>query len=268
MRLLKTWKPLRTPLSLEFFIKQVGIIGNTLVKNAWNVALQTHWRFVASISSVFAFSALTLRLCHTSTNQIMQRLFPLIAVLLFLSQTSFAQKPGFSEGIVITNELDTLVGQIKERNELKVHKGVIFITEDGTRTTYNPKEIKAYYVDGNYFESFENPSNVLDQKVFFLMEAIGKLNLYSYTYNDPILSSGGTTLPDGTMMSSGTPIKRYYLQIPGEPLLIKLTPWNFKKKLAIYLADNPILKKTVKKASFKYEKIRDIVEFYNSSQGS
>lgn len=192
---------------------------------------------------------------------IMQRLLLTLTLSLFLfSHQANAQELGFSEGLVITNENDTLIGQIRERTELKTYKGVIFISEEGERKFYYPNELKAYYVDGTYFESHPL-NNLLKSNAFFKLQVIGKILVFSHKYWQ---DNGQVPNPNGQMIpSGGTIVTRYYIKREGESELTKLKPIDFRKKLSKYISDNKMLSKVVKKANFKYDDIPSTIEYYN-----
>lgn len=103
--------------------------------------------------------------------------FPFFCFL-FL-QVAFAQRD-FRPGYIITNDNDTLYGQIDNRGNQSLSTSCVFLSADGIKTEYTPYDIRAFrFIDGKYFIAKE-----IDEMMFFLEFLIhGKISIY-YRYKD------------------------------------------------------------------------------------
>lgn len=110
-----------------------------------------------------------------------------IKLILFVFLCSFPNlifaQFGLQKGSIITLQGDTISGRIKNASLQQLSKEIVFQTEQGKRTTYLPKEIKAFFFsDGELFESHHvkvslKKGNVSEFR-FLRLAKTGNLSLY------------------------------------------------------------------------------------------
>ena len=93
--------------------------------------------------------------------------------------TLFAQN-GYNKGYVITNELDTLKGEIKLKSNFLNSTSCDFKYPGSDNVkTYTPTDIKAYRIEGSkYYVSKDVVIDSTDQKLFVEYLVKGIVNLY------------------------------------------------------------------------------------------
>jgi len=88
-------------------------------------------------------------------------------LLAFLFVPTHAQKKGYSQGYIITNEGETIEGQVKDRSSgtfFELYKRVRFKPDRAAfKKKYGPGDILAYGYDSEYFESVP----LLEESAFF-----------------------------------------------------------------------------------------------------
>ena len=187
----------------------------------------------------------------------------LIFALFILPLSVFGQKD-YQSGYIITNNNDTLRGQVKDRKQPpfgKLYKKVRFKNKNIFARKYGPHNIRGYKQGNNQFESlWVEESNFFfrekytsipnsGEKAFLKVIVKGYLTYYQWEFEDQ----------ESDYVWSKELFKRQ-----DENSLIKVTQGIFglkKKNLAAYFRDCPALISKIKNGELK-DPI-EIADFYN-----
>lgn len=84
-------------------------------------------------------------------------------------------------GYVITNNGEKIEGYLKRFLKIKSQRKVKFFkTLEDKPIVYNPKDLKAYKIENDYYESHPYEGLSGKTKVFLLRTIEGKINLFDY----------------------------------------------------------------------------------------
>ncbi len=175
---------------------------------------------------------------------------PLIACFTFLSIMCFAQKDYLS-GYVVTNEGDTLTGQIRDRRSvvIKIYTKIRFIDDDrGWKKKLSPNQIRAYSRGDELFVSRDYNG----KKVFLKLVEEGPVNLYHHL-----------TVDDDSFL-----LEKKLLQREGSSHYAHIIGIGFRKKLTNYFSDCFDLIDKVHRREFRYKTLRSAVQYYNEHCGA
>ena len=107
---------------------------------------------------------------------------------LFISINTVAQIGNYKPAYIITNEGDTLRGQIDLRTNERNQKQCVFrVDETQNPTVYKPFDIQSFFftTEGKYYVSKEIELNGEKIRTFIEFLVKGIMNLYYYEYDDP-----------------------------------------------------------------------------------
>jgi len=166
---------------------------------------------------------------------------------------------GYKAGYIITQDNDTVYGQIQDVNERAKALTCTFRTE-GKKVEYSPDEIKAYrFSEGNLFESHTVTINEEEKSLFLLCLVKGRASLYYFVDTD---------------------FEDYYFAQKGEPILREIQvmdesfeDWDYEKSknsigtLTIIFNDCPDPERKLTAASFHPNRIDDLFIDYNRCYG-
>jgi hypothetical protein len=197
-----------------------------------------------------------------------------LITLLFISLTFTAlgnntpDKRGYSQGYIITNENDTLVGLVKDRTGetfTKIYKKVRLKNGGLFPKRFSASKIKKYCHAGGCYESIW-----MDLRRLFIMEAYVSRKGYGEKVFMKVAIDGYLTLYylefiDG---ESGNPDYIELFKRKDDDYLIRVKQGVFLRKQALigYFYDCPELVEQIEKNELK--KPADIVSFYNSYYNS
>ncbi len=171
---------------------------------------------------------------------------------------------GYVQGAIITQEKDTIWGQIMDRKEgpfERYYEKVRFKPEKGRKRKYGPNEISGYIKNGRYFESkwfHENweffRQNIysrenLGQRKFLLV--VNKGNLERYIWEIPDEDDSGRDFITLLKKSDSDEFVRARQGIFGLN----------RKRLIEYFDDRPELQQKI--ANKEINDIDEIIDFYN-----
>jgi len=111
----------------------------------------------------------------------------LIFIFALFASSLFAQLKNFKSGYIITNQGDTVLGQIDLRtDQINQEQCTFRKNSETTHVVYKPNEIKGYYFidDGKYYISKEIEIKGEKLNVFVEYLVKGMLNLYYFMYKD------------------------------------------------------------------------------------
>ncbi|NLF41397.1 MAG: PorT family protein [Bacteroidales bacterium] len=98
----------------------------------------------------------------------------ILAFLFLMTALNTFSQIRFQKGYIITNDGDTIYGELKNESNLNIYHYCVF-KKDGVEKNFGPSSIKAYrYEDNRHFES-----QIIDT-VFVEVLVSGKLSLYKY----------------------------------------------------------------------------------------
>ena len=122
------------------------------------------------------------------------KLAQIISVYLFAATNGFAQTDNFKNGYIITNQCDTVFGQIDLRTNIINQSQCCFRTDEKAEyIIYKPFDIKSYYfIDDKVF--YISKTIVIDDitlNTFIEFLVNGIMNLYYYEYKTDKYSHGG-----------------------------------------------------------------------------
>lgn len=180
----------------------------------------------------------------------MKNIFAIL--FLFLSLPIFAQLSiGSDQGYIVTNVLDTVVGQIK-LNTPAQQSVKLFFTEAETKEkrVYRPFEVKSWHIPSQGI-SYESKAYKVGRKSFGVFMRLlnhddGQISCYEYWNTD---GQNGFT--------------QVFLEREGE--MTEVNYGKFRKQLAEYFGDYEELKVRIENKEFKKkeEDLIKIVELYN-----
>ncbi|WP_276372717.1 hypothetical protein [Chryseolinea sp. H1M3-3] len=169
--------------------------------------------------------------------------------LTFIIMTpSFAQDTGYLHGYIVTNENDTILGLVKNKNftPYRVLQDIKFKKEkSGEMETYAPKDLKSFQVGSSRYVSKKFGEDDLS---FFEVLIEGDLNYYELRV---------------TGFGTGNETVYQMLQKKNEDAFFSVYGPNFQERLLAYFADEPILSEKIKAGTYKRNNIDKLVKEYN-----
>ncbi len=172
-------------------------------------------------------------------------LFFLISIVI---SPSFAQETGYLQGYIVTNENDTILGLVKNKNftPYRVLQDIKFKKEKGGEMeTYSPKDLKSFQVGSSRYVSKKFGEDDLS---FFEVLIEGDLNYYELRV---------------TGFGTGNETVYQMLQKKNEDAFLSVYGPNFQERLLKYFSDEPILSEKIKAGVYKRNKIDELVQEYN-----
>lgn len=179
-------------------------------------------------------------------------------------------------GYVITNKGEKIEGYLKRFLKIKSQRKVKFFkTLDDKPVVYGPKDLKAYKIENDYYESHPYEGMSGKTKVFLLRTIEGKINLFDYYIsvednkgNEMTISKQGNT--EISLDFDGTKIETEVLAVKDGKEYLKFAStklmFSFKKVMSNYVSDFPELAKKIKnkEKGYKLLNILKIVNEYNA----
>ncbi|RAJ13518.1 hypothetical protein [Olleya aquimaris] len=208
----------------------------------------------------------------------------LLVLALIISSTTFAQDfddnwEELSEklpGYVITNKGEKIEGYLKRFLKIKSQRKVKFFkTLDDKPVVYDAKDLKAYQIADDYYESHPYEGLSGKTKVFLLRVLEGKIDLFEYYIRvEDDQGKEITIKDDGTkeiiLDFDGTKIQTETLAVKdGDDYLKFASPkllFSFKNVMSKYVSDYPELAKKIKnkEKGYKVLGILNIINEYNA----
>ena len=207
----------------------------------------------------------------------------LLVFALFISGFGFSQiednweeKSEILPGYIITNEGQKIDGYLKRFLKIKSQRKVQFYeTKESKAVTYKAKELKAYKIAADYYESHPYEGLRGKTKVFLLQTLVGKINLFEYYIRveenrgkEMSLYKKGNT--EVSLDFNGTKIQTEVLAVKeGNAYLKFASPkllFKFKSVMSKYVSDFPALSKKIKtkQKGYRILSILAIVKEYNA----
>ena len=207
----------------------------------------------------------------------------LLIFAFFISGLGFSQiednweeKSELLPGYVITNDGQKIEGYLKRFLKIKSQRKVQFFqTKDSKAVTYKPKELKAYKIAAEYYESHPYEGLTGKTKVFLLQTLVGKINLFEYYIRveenrgkEMSLYKKGNT--EVSLDFNGTKIQTEVLAVKDGNAYLKFASpkllFKFKSVMSKYVSDFPALSKKIKKKQKGYRilSVLAIVKEYNA----
>lgn len=179
-------------------------------------------------------------------------------------------------GYVITNKGEKIEGYLKRFLKIKSQRKVKFFkTLDDKPVVYGPKDLKAYKIENDFYESHPYEGMSGKTKVFLLRTVEGKINLFDYYIRveddkgrELTLSKEGNK--EVSLDFDGSKIETEVLAVKDGKEYLKFTSpklmFSFKKIMSNYVSDYPELAKKIKnkEKGYKLLAILKIVNEYNA----
>ena len=207
----------------------------------------------------------------------------LLVFTLLITSLSFAQIDDNWEdaseklpGYIITNKGEKVEGYLKRFLKIKSQRKVKFFkTLEDKPEVFNAKDLKAYQIANDYYESHPYEGLNGKTKVFLLRTVEGKINLFEYYIRveddqgkEMTISKNGNT--EVSLDFDGTKIQTEILAVKdGKDYLKFASPklmFSFKNVMSKYVSDFPELAKKIKSKEKGYRVlgILKIVNEYNA----
>jgi|GEM_PF-6841721 len=170
----------------------------------------------------------------------------LLSIVLAPALLSAQSSSGYADGFVVTNEGDTIKGQIKHRSGDEIKDRIYLKISEEEKRNYKTTEIRYFQVGNESFISHE----IEGEKVFLMEWQTGYLELYE----EQIAYSQG-----GQDAFTYQP----YIRRAGEQELVPVKVGGWKKQILGYISDYEELAGEVDKNKYKLEQLGDIVKKYN-----
>ncbi|WP_033959305.1 hypothetical protein [Psychroserpens jangbogonensis] len=178
-------------------------------------------------------------------------------------------------GYVITNKGEKIEGYLKRFLKIKSQRKVKFFkTLDDKPIVYGPKDLKAYKIENDHYESHAYEGLSRKTKVFLLRTVEGKINLFDYYIRveddkgaEMTLSKKGNT--EVSLDFDGTKVQTEILAVKDGKKYLKFASskliFSFKGVMSKYVSDYPELAKKIKnkEKGYKIMGILKIVNEYN-----
>lgn len=180
-----------------------------------------------------------------------------IVCLLLLSGSAIYAQLNFYEGYVISENGDTLRGEIKAnpKKELSLYAKVMFKDKQGFTKTYKADKIKGFA----YFNPGKNQWNrfvsiVESEPKFYKISIQKPVQIYEYQYED--MKVGGDFYT----------AKEYYIKDGKD--FVKLKSKKLKKQLSAYIDNEEVLSELEKMDEIDIEKLYSLLEKHYSKSTS
>ncbi len=206
-----------------------------------------------------------------------------LVLALLITATSFAQIDDNWEdaseklpGYIITKKGEKIEGYLKRFLKIKSQRKVKFFkTLDDKPQVFKAKDLKAYQIANDYYESHPYEGLSGKTKVFLLRTVEGKIDLFEYYIRveddqgkELTLSKKGNT--EISLDFDGTKIQTELLAVKDEKDYLKFASpkvmFSFKKIMSKYVSDYPELAKKIKNKEKGYRilGILKIINEYNA----
>lgn len=188
---------------------------------------------------------------------------PALSIIMFLVCAGLKAQ-GYKEGYIVTNEGDTLAGLIMNKNTspYRVFEKIKFKkNKEGDVEELAPDALKSFKIgEEHYLSKLTNAGPGPSVKKFLKIIEERYLRYYELEYTRP--ATANTTLTIDNIISYAI------LQRPGEKLefIIQVNhmTFDFKKRMAEYLKDDPIVSRKIKKGIYTRNEIGKMVKEYNN----
>ena len=178
-------------------------------------------------------------------------------------------------GYVITNKGEKIEGYLKRFLKIKSQRKVKFFkTLDDKPVVYGPKDLKAYKIENDYYETHPYEGLSGKTKVFLLRTVEGKIALFDYYIRveddrgaEMTLSKKGNT--EISLDFDGSKIQTEILAVKEGKDYLKFASqkviFSFKNVMSKYVSDYPELAKKIKgkEKGYRILAILKIVNEYN-----
>lgn len=178
-------------------------------------------------------------------------------------------------GYVITNKGEKIEGYLKRFLKIKSQRKVKFFkTLDDKPVVYGPKDLKAYKIENDYYETHPYEGLSGKTKVFLLRTVEGKISLFDYYIRveddrgaEMTLSKKGNT--EISLDFDGSKIQTEILAVKEGKDYLKFASqkviFSFKNVMSKYVSDYPELAKKIKgkEKGYRILAILKIVNEYN-----
>lgn len=178
-------------------------------------------------------------------------------------------------GYVITNKGEKIEGYLKRFLKIKSQRKVKFFkTLDDKPVVYDPKDLKAYKIENDYYETHPYEGLSGKTEVFLLRTVVGKIDLFDYYIRveddkgaEMTLSQKGNT--EISLDFDGTKIQTEILAVKDGDDYLKFASqkviFSFKNVMSKYVSDYPELAKKIKdkEKGYRILSILNIVNEYN-----
>jgi len=178
-------------------------------------------------------------------------------------------------GYIITNKGEKIEGYLKRFLKIKSQRKVKFFkTLDDKPVVYKPRDLKAYKIENDYYETHPYEGLSGKTKVFLLRTVEGKIDLFDYYIRveddkgrELTLSKKGNK--EVILDFDGTKIQTEVLAVKDGKNYLKFAStklvFSFKNVMSKYVSDYPELAKKIKKKEKGYRilGILKIVNEYN-----
>lgn len=207
----------------------------------------------------------------------------LLICTLVLSTLGFSQTENYSDlgqklpGYIITNKGEKVEGYLKRFLKIKSQRKVKFFKslDDKDPVAYGAKELKAYQIADDYYESHAYEGLSGKTKVFLLRTIAGQLDVFDYYImveddqgNELTLSKEGNK--EITLDFDGRKMQTEMLGVKADGERLKFSSpkllFGFKKIMSKFLGDYPELANKIKnkEKGYKVLGLLNIINEYNA----
>ena len=191
-----------------------------------------------------------------------------LLVLAFLASAPLFAQEGYIQGYVVTNENDTIVGLVKNKNSVpyRILQEIKFKKEKNSEVqTFAPTELKGFQIGVDQYIS----------KKLRLHSAVPILivdGLKKYRDDNSNTTAFVKVLAEGDMsyyelritgLGTGNEVIYEMLHRKGEDSLFSVYGLNFQERLLAYLSNEPALVEKVKAGVYKRNNLEELVQEYN-----
>ena len=154
-------------------------------------------------------------------------------------------------GYLVTNENDTIVGLVKNKNSVpyRILQNIKFKKDkSGDPQTYSPDELKGFQIGSDRYISikYRKISSTATSFVHVLMD--GDMSYYELRR---------------TELGVGNEVIYQMLHKKGDDSLFSVYGINFQERLLAYLAGEPALMEKVKAGTYRRNNVDELVQEYN-----
>ena len=166
----------------------------------------------------------------------------------------YLEKRNYQLGYIETVDGRRIEGLVKKFSGFQEYARVVFVSEEGRKSTYYPYQLKAYGTRHDQYES--NLHHFL--QVVNEANGIGLYKLIvNNSWSDPVASD--------VSAHHGSPVSVFYVKRSGEEEFIKVSRRAFSETFGGYFADCPKLQDKIRKETITDQQPEEMVRFYRDA---
>lgn len=163
-------------------------------------------------------------------------------------------KWNYRKGYIINRDSVKIAGLLKQfsdLNDIKRYFEVVFIPKDGSKISYNPRDIKAYGYSIYTFVSFSD-------SFYELVNKGSKVELYKKIVDVTHVGYGN---PGALTYRNSNEV--FFVRKPSEPKLTEVKKRKFDEVFSLYFEDCPVVGSKILHKEMTEKDIEKIVKEYN-----